>query len=53
MTQVFLVAGTGISSISFRMDLKEGLTRKTDLLRNSFFYALSFIQTFGLIQFAA
>jgi len=34
MTQVFFVAGTGISSISFRMDLKEGLTRKTDLLLN-------------------
>jgi hypothetical protein len=31
----------------------EGLTRKTDLLRNSFFMPLIFIQAFGLFQFTA
>ena len=30
MTQVLLVAGTRISFISFRMDLKSGFTKKTE-----------------------
>ena len=47
----FLVADTRISCISFRMDVKGGLTRKTKLLRNLFFYCLNLHSSYGLIQF--
>ena len=40
MTRVFLVAGTGLSSISFRKDLRGVLYKENRVVSQLFFYAL-------------
>ena len=49
---LFSSGDTNISKAKlFGMDVKRGLTKKTKLLRNLFFYCLNLHSSYGLIQF--